>query len=101
MPARTPLDVAAGGCYERAMKFAIGSGFLAGLTLTFALSACAGAEVQKSDRWASYPGCNEAQCKSWQGECSAECINQQTTTTTECENRCNARMGDCLAACPG
>lgn len=83
------------------MRIAIGAGFFAGLTLTLALSACAGAEVQKTDRWATYPGCNEAQCKSWQGECSAECINQHTTSTTECENRCNARMGDCIAACPG
>jgi hypothetical protein len=75
---------------------------LAGFTLgvVFA-SACAGTEVRKSDRWASYPGCNEAQCRSWKSECEAECVNAQVTSVSECEAKCRSKLDPCLAACSG
>ncbi len=77
------------------MKIAIMSALLA---LT-ALAACSSS--MKSQRWEAYPGCNEAQCKSWASECSAECINNHDTSVTECENKCNARGQQCLGSCGG
>lgn len=73
-----------------------------GSFLALALAACASSgEVQKSSRWSPYAGCNAAQCKSWQEECSAECINNQEAGVTECENKCGARVLECQQQCPG
>lgn len=65
------------------------------------VAGCASTEVKKSERWSSYPGCNAAQCRSWQEECSSECINAQSASVNECENKCSAKLAECESACPG